>query len=152
MTAMDSCAQKGTATGATKCYAAVKEMKSKEALVAKYWKNMTSVTKYTASPKSKEVRDSKNAEATWILKGVNEGLHKIFPDRFDKYGDRIKKCHTAAGDVAYGTKCENAIGVYVTAVGPSAFKTKKEADAKRECFTSNDAGLAPLTGAKCELR
>lgn len=92
MTALDSCASKGTAAGATKCYAAIVEMKRKESLINKYWTQMTEIKdskKYTVAPKSKEVRDSKYAESSWVLKGVNEGLHKIFPDRFDKYGDRI---------------------------------------------------------------
>lgn len=67
MTAMDSCAQKGTVTGAKACFSAVKEMKSKESLIAKYWKAMTTSGKFTAEPKSKEVRDSKYAKSKWVL-------------------------------------------------------------------------------------
>lgn len=134
MTSMVSCAQKGTTAGAKACFAAVTEMKTKESMAAKYWKNMTGSGKFTATPKSKEIRDSKNAQSTWVLKGVNEGLHKIFPERFDKYGDPTTSCKSTHGDVYYGVKCVEENKKYLASVGPSAFLTKAEALKTKTCF------------------
>lgn len=94
--------------------------------------------------------------AQWVLEGTRKGLHEIFPSRFAADGTPVETCVDVDGKMHWDvTACTAFIDAYKTAKGvPTPLWTLEELlTAPIECYTSNDAGLAKLTGKDaCELK
>lgn len=88
-------------------------------------------------------------EAGWTQKGVNKGLFKLFPDRFDEEGNPVVTCVSSGANpvTSYGDACTAVLDTYKTALGtPMPLCKGAECDTTIECFTGNNSANPKLTG------
>lgn len=75
-------------------------------MLVRYWTNIVADAEANADP-DLEAKILSKSEAEWFLDGTLDGLHEIFPEKFNEDGTDAFSCEAADGTVTWGeTECE----------------------------------------------
>ena len=90
--------------------------------------------------------------------GVNKGLFKLFPNRYDESGNKVASCvgTEASPLTSYGDACTAVLEAYKSTIGTPTPLCKGSAECDAEafikCFTGNNsANVEKLGTANCDL-